>query len=80
MFISPIVAAIVIGSFWTGVATTAVVNHDGGLWSPHPRSDVVISAQTDDHVSACHARYRSYDETTDQYLSSRDGQWHTCQL
>jgi len=41
---------------------------------------VVISATTDDHAARCHARYRSYDETTDQYLSSRDGQWHDCML
>jgi hypothetical protein len=79
MFITPFMAAVLVGTFWAGVGTAAVVNHDG-LFTHQPRQDVVISAQTDDHVSACEARYRSYDPTTDSYISSRDGQWHRCLL
>lgn len=80
MFITPFMAAVLIGTFWTGVGTAAVVSHGGLLAPPPARQDVVISAQTDDHIAACHARYRSYDESTDSFISSRDGQWHQCML
>jgi hypothetical protein len=80
MFITPFMAAVLIGTFWTGVGTAAIVNHDG-LFTHQPRQDVVISATTDDdHVAACYAHYRSYDESTDSYIASRDGQWHRCLL
>ena len=78
MFISPFVAALLIGSFWTGVGATAALNGSDG-WDHH-RQDVTITAEATDHVTACHARYRSYQEDTDMYLSSRDGQWHLCKL
>jgi hypothetical protein len=78
MFVTPFVAALLIGSFWTGIGTAAVVNHSD-LFN-HPRSDVVITASTTDHDAACAARYRSYDPDTGQYLSSRDYQWHDCTL
>jgi hypothetical protein len=76
MFITPLMAAIVIGSFWTGVGATAVVN--GGL-DHHPRSDVVISASATDHDDACAAKYRSYDIDTGKFLG-KDGRWHNCKL
>jgi hypothetical protein len=77
MFITPFMAAVLIGTFWTGVGTAAVVNH-GDLFAP--KADVTITAQASDHITACHARYRSYDEGRDMWLSSRDGRWHTCAL
>ena len=81
MFITPFVAALLIGSFWTGIGTAAVVGH-GGLVPPAPpaRTDVVISAQQSDRDAACAARYRSYDPSSGQYMSSRDHQWHDCML
>lgn len=80
MFITPFMAAVLIGTFWTGVGTAAVISHHDGFFDrPAPRSDVVITATTDDHINACHARYRSYDEDTDMWLG-RDGQWHVCRL
>jgi hypothetical protein len=77
--ITPLIAAIIIGSFWTGVATTAVVS-DSDLFD-HSRSNVVISAQVgdDSHIAACHAKYRSYNEDTDMYLGF-DGSWHVCTI
>ena len=78
MFVTPFVAALLIGSFWTGVGATAVVNN-GDLWDHH-RSDVVISASTSDHDQACAAKYRSYDVASGQYMSSRDHKWHDCAL
>ena len=77
MFLSPLVAVLLIGSFWTGVGATAAVN---GGFDHHNRSDIVISATTTDHDDACSARYRSYDPETGKYMSSRDHRWHDCQL
>jgi len=79
MFITPLMAAILIGTFWTGVGTAAVVGNGHLLDRPAARTDVVISASTDDHINACHARYRSYQEDSDSWLG-RDGVWHVCQL
>ena len=79
MFVSPFVAALLIGSFWTGVGATAVVNNSD-LFDHHHRSDVVITASTTDHDEACAAKYRSYRADTGQYLSSRDHKWHDCTL
>jgi hypothetical protein len=76
MFITPLMAAIIVGSFWTGVGATAVVN--GGINHP-PRSDVVISASATDHDEACAVRYRSYDPSTGKYLSTK-GVWKDCPL
>ena len=75
MFVSPFVAALLIGTFWTGVGVTAAAN--GGF--DHPRSDVVISATTTSHDDACAARYRSYQADSGKYMG-RDGLWHTCKL
>ncbi len=78
MFITPFMAAVLIGTFWTGVAATSVV-HDGG-WSH--RSDIDITASATTHEDACSARYRSYNSDSDypdQWLG-RDGQWHVCTL
>ena len=79
MFVSPFVAALLIGTFWTGVGATAAIN-SSDHWNNH-RSDVEITATTDDydHFIACHARYRSYTEDTDSWLG-KDGQWHVCRL
>ncbi|MBN9306406.1 MULTISPECIES: BA14K family protein [unclassified Devosia] len=78
MFVSPLVAALLIGSFWTGIGTAAVVSNSD-VWDHH-RSDVVISAQATDHDTACAAKYRSYNPDTGMYLSSRDYKWHDCRL
>lgn len=75
MFITPFMAAVLIGSFWTGVAATAVVSHDG--WND---PGVHISATTTDHESACSARYHSYNSNPnypDQWYGN-DGRWHVC--
>jgi hypothetical protein len=79
MVMTPLLAAIIIGSFWTGVGTTAVLSHSDAF--DRQRSDVVITAETvdSDHVAACHARYRSYDEDTDMFLSY-SGVWKLCRL
>lgn len=77
MVITPLIAALLVGSFWTGVATTAVVTNTDFMDNS---SDVVISAQvSDDHAAACHDRYRSYNEETDMYLGF-DGSWHVCTI
>lgn len=76
MFISPVVAALLIGSFWTGVGATAVIHHDRFV-DESPGVEISVSS---DHVAACSERYRSYDEATDMYLSSRDYKWHRCTL
>jgi hypothetical protein len=78
MIITPLLAAIIVGSFWTGVGTTAVLSHSDMF--DRSRADVVITADVDDdHVAACHARYRSYDEDTDMFLSF-GGEWKPCLL
>lgn len=78
MVITPLIAALIIGGFWTGVATTAVVSNSDAF--DDSRSDVVISAEVDDgHAAACHAKYRSYVEETDMYMGF-DGSWHVCNL
>ena len=77
MFVTPFVAALLIGSFWTGVGATAVVNN-GDLWDHH-RSDVVISASTSDHDQACAAKYKSFNWNTG-YFVGYDGQPHLCQF
>ena len=78
--ITPLIAAIIVGSFWTGVGTTAVLSNSDAF--DRSRSDVVITAEAasdDDHVAACHARFRSYNEDTDMYLSF-GGEWKKCAL
>ncbi|HEX4298536.1 MAG TPA: hypothetical protein VHZ56_10990 [Devosia sp.] len=79
MFVSPFVAALLLGSFWTGVGATAVINHNGGDWWRNNRNDVEITANTSDHFAACHARYRTYDEGRDEYIV-RPGVWARCTL
>lgn len=80
MVITPLLAAIIVGSFWTGVGTTAVLTQSD-VFDRSSRSDVVITAEAvdDDHVTLCHAKYRSYDEETDMYLSF-GGEWKRCRL
>lgn len=80
MVITPLMAAIIIGSFWTGVGTTAVLS-DSDMFDRHSRSDIVISAEPANvgHVAACEARYRSYDAETDMFLSF-GGEWKRCRL
>jgi hypothetical protein len=80
MIITPLLAAIIVGSFWTGVGTTAVLSNSDMF--DHSRSDVVITAEAglgDEHVAACKAKYRSYVEGTDMYLSY-GGDWKVCPL
>jgi BA14K-like protein len=72
--VTPLVAAILLGStFWTGVAATAVVNHGGFA------SGADVSVTTTDHQDACSARYHSYRMDNDSWLG-RDGRWHVCTL
>jgi hypothetical protein len=80
MVITPLLAAIIVGSFWTGVGTTAVLSNSDAFHHSS-RSDVVITADSvnDDHITACHAKYRSYNEETDMYLSV-GGDWKLCRL
>jgi len=79
MFITPFMAALLLGStFWTGVAATSVVNHGGMAGWNSPGADVTIGVNTD-HQNACHARYHSYRTDNDSWLG-RDGQWHVCTL
>jgi hypothetical protein len=75
--LTPLAIALLIGSFWAGIGTAAVVSHNGGF--DHHRSDVVITAQPSDHSTACHARYRSYQDSSDMWLGN-DGAWHPCTL
>lgn len=80
MVMTPLLAAIIIGSFWTGVGTTAVLSDPDLL--DRSRGDVVITAEMagdDAHVAACEAKYRSYDADTDMYLSF-GGEWKRCLL
>ena len=79
MVITPLIAAIIVGSFWTGVGTTAVLSQ-GDLLDRD--ADVVITAEASldgEHVAACEAKYRSYVEETDMYLSF-GGEWKLCTL
>jgi hypothetical protein len=81
MIITPLLAAIIVGSFWTGVGTTAVLSNSDAFHHSS-RSDVVITAEAgldDEHVAACHAKFRSYNEETDMYLSF-GGDWKRCPL
>ncbi len=81
MIVTPLMAAIIVGSFWTGVGTTAVLSHSDAF-DRSSRSDIVISAEaglSDDHVAACEAKYRSYNAETDMYLSF-GGDWKRCLL
>lgn len=81
MVITPLMAAIIVGSFWTGVGTTAVLSHSDAS-DRSSRSDIVISAEAgldDDHIAACEAKYRSYNADTDMYLSF-GGEWKRCLL
>lgn len=81
MVITPLLAAIIVGSFWTGVGTTAVLSNSDAFHQSS-RSDIVISAEAsldDDHISACEARYQSYNAETDMYLSF-GGDWKRCRL
>ena len=80
MVITPVIAALLVGSFWTGVGATAVVSNSDLF--DNSRSDVVITAEAvsdDDHVAACEAKYRSYNSETDLYLSF-GGEWKRCKL
>jgi hypothetical protein len=80
MVITPLIAAIIVGSFWTGVGTTAVLSNSAAF-DRSSRADIVITAEAadDDHVALCKAKYRSYDEETDMFLSF-GGEWKRCLL
>lgn len=81
MVITPLLAAIIVGSFWTGVGTTAVLSHSDAF-DRNARSDVVITAEAnldDDHIALCEAKYRSYNPETDLYLTF-GGEYKRCTL
>ena len=81
MVITPLLAAIIVGSFWTGVGATAVLSHSDAF-DRSSRSDIVITAEAnldDDHIARCEAKYRSYDVETDMYLTF-GGEWKRCPL
>jgi hypothetical protein len=79
MVITPLMAAIIVGSFWTGVGTTAVLSNANSF---DRDDDIRITAEaeiSDDHIALCEAKYRSYDSETDMYLSF-GGEWKRCTL
>ena len=81
MVITPLLAAIIVGSFWTGVGTTAVLSNSDAF-DRNGRDEIRITAEVnddDDHIAACEAKYRSYDSDTDMYLSF-GGEWKRCTL
>ena len=81
MVITPLLAAIIVGSFWTGVGTTAVLSNSDAFHRDRGE-DITITAEAvadDDHIALCEAKYRSYDAETDMYLSF-GGEWKRCRL
>jgi hypothetical protein len=79
MVITPLLAAIIVGSFWTGVGTTAVLSNSDTF---DRDTDITITAEAavdDDHIALCEAKYRSYNDETDMYLSF-GGEWKRCTL
>jgi hypothetical protein len=78
MVITPFIAALLIGSFWTGAAVTSIAAHDG-FGASSSSSDVEINASVSDHDELCAAKYRSYDADTGMYLSF-GGHWKECTL
>jgi hypothetical protein len=80
--VTPLIAAIIVGSFWTGVGTTAVLSNPDLFERHRDRDEIVIRAEVagdDDHVAACEAKYRSYNAETDMFLSF-GGEWKRCRL
>ncbi len=61
MFLAPLIfAGILAGTFWTGVAATAVATHaaqNGGGWGWSDTAAAPAPAASDQsHIDACHAR------------------------
>ncbi|MEO6394804.1 MAG: BA14K family protein [Devosia sp.] len=78
MVVTPFLAAVIIGSFWTGVGLTAL--HDGnGLGLNAGGGSDLAATVDDDHDALCHARYQSYDSDTGLYLTY-GGKWKECTL
>jgi hypothetical protein len=80
MVITPLIAAFVVGSFWTGVGVSAL--HDGdrdfglGLGGG---SDLEVTVDVSEHDELCAAEYRSYDSDTGMYMTY-GGKWKECTL
>ncbi|MEQ1771130.1 MAG: BA14K family protein [Devosia sp.] len=79
MVITPLVAAWVVGSFWTGVGISALHNDHDGRFGLGGSSDLVVSEDQSDHDALCAARYQSYDSDTGMYMSF-GGKWKECTL
>lgn len=78
MFITPFMAAVLVGTFWTGVAATAATEHGGAGWNNWAAPSATVTTDTD-HQAACSARYHSYQADTDMWYGY-DGRWHVCTL
>lgn len=80
MVITPLVAAIIVGSFWTGVGATAVISQSEAFDRYDTDAQIIVDAEvSSDHITLCEAKYRSYDAETDMYLSF-GGEWKRCVL
>ena len=78
MIITPFLAAVIIGSFWTGVGLTALHDGDLGL-NASGGSDLAVSVDVSEHDALCAAKYQSYDSDTGMYLTY-GGKWKECTL
>jgi hypothetical protein len=61
----------------TGAVLANSYDHNGYAYGPGAAAQP--PAPGDDHVSACSARYRTYDPSTDTFVG-RGGVRHTCRL
>jgi hypothetical protein len=80
MIVTPLVAAWLVGSFWTGAALATIHNDGGdGRFFNRGGSDLSVNVDVSEHDALCAAKYRSYDADTGMYLSF-GGQWKECRL
>jgi hypothetical protein len=79
MVVTPFLAAVIIGSFWTGVGLTALHDGDGLGLSASGGSDLAVTVDESDHDALCAAKYQSYDPDTGMYLTF-SGKWKECTL
>ncbi|HWA18538.1 MAG TPA: BA14K family protein [Devosia sp.] len=80
MIVTPLVAAWLVGSFWTGAALATIHNNgDGFLGNNSGGDDLSVSVDVSEHDALCAAKYRSYDPDTGMYLTF-GGQWKECTL
>jgi hypothetical protein len=78
MIVTPLVAAWLVGSFWTGAALATMHNDGDGRFFDRG-SDLSVSADVSENDALCAAKYRSYDADTGMYLTF-GGQWKECTL